>query len=165
MTWTAPAFVAQMKADLDADPILSALVPTLKVFTYWPSTEDRSTDAIILHRVRPGALESAAIGDENRSKDDIYTVEGQVEVLRAGAGEDVAAEVNNRVVEIFDRLLFVANERPSAGPGTQTIRVRVGDMDYAQFPTTSGVQNPTPVRVAVLAFGVEVRVRVKVAPS
>lgn len=165
MTWTAPTFVASMKAALVADPVLQAMTPEVKVFTYWPSTEDRSTDAIILHRVRPGRLASAAMGNENRSKDDLYTVEAQVEVLRPGAGEDVANEANSRLVAIFDRVLFVANERPTAGPGTQTLLVTVGDEDYAQFPSTVGVSTPTPVRVAVLAFGIEVRVRVQVAAS
>lgn len=165
MTWSAPTFVKSMQAALLADPGIQAMQPAVRVFTYWPSTEDRSTDAIILHRIRPGRLESAAMGDDNRRKDDFYTVEGQIEVLRAGAGEDVADEAAARVVEIFDRLLLVANERPSSGVGAQTLVVTVGDQDYAQFPSTVWVQNPTPVRVAVLAFGVEVRARVSVAAS
>lgn len=163
MTWTGPQFLSAFKAALVADAVIVARNPAVKVLTYWPAPEDRSTDAVLLYRIRPGRLESAAIGDENRSKDDYYTVESQVEVLRPGAGEAVATEAAEAVTTIFDRVMKVANDRPAVG--NQTLAVTVGDMDFAQFPTTVGKETPTPVRVAVLAFGIEVRSRVSIPAS
>lgn len=163
VSWTAPAFLTSFKTALVADPVIAARTdPTVKVLTYWPGPEDRQTDAVILYRVRPGQLATATMGDDNRRKDDLFTVEGQIEVLRPGAGEDIAGLAATALVEIFDRVLFVANQRPSVGVGTQTLSVTVGDMDYSQFPTTVGT---TPVRVAVVSFGIEVRVRVSVPAS
>lgn len=158
MTWTGPAFKKLFKVQLVADSAFAALTPEVSVFTYWPGKDERTTDAVLLYAIRPGRLESAAVGDDNRSKDDIYTVLGQVEVIRPGAGEVEANAAADAAAAIFDRVIAVANTRPQVG--NQTLNVTIGDEELSEFPGTVG--DNTPVRVCVLAFGIEVVARVSV---
>ncbi len=161
MSWTGPEFKKLFKTQLVADLAaqVPAFDPAVTVFSYWPGKDERVTDAVILYRIRPGRLDSAAFGDENRSKDDIYTLLGQVEVLRPGAGEVEANAAADAAAAIFDRMLTVANKRPQVG--NQTLNVTVGDIDLGEFPATVG--DNTPVRMAVIAFGIEVVARVSIA--
>lgn len=158
MTWTGPAFKKLFKVQLVADAAFAAIDPPVSVFTYWPGKDERTTDAVLLYAIRPGRLDSAAIGDDNRSKDDIYTVLGQVEVIRPAAGEQVANDAADAASVIFDRVVAVANTRPQVG--NQTLNVTVGDIELSEFPGTVG--DNTPVRVCVLGFGIEVVARVSV---
>lgn len=89
MSWTAPAFMAEMKERLEAWPALS----DVDVYTA-PISRKLTPREVIVFIDAPGTQEWAAIGEGAKSDD--YSVSARLVVEKKGSGEAKAVETRDR---------------------------------------------------------------------
>lgn len=99
-TWTAPAFLDQMKARLDVRFAADEDFTEVSTWTA-PVDVDLSQENVVFHRVI-GDQEWAQIGAQR--KKDIYTVEAVIVVFRMGAGEAIAKAARDRAKAILSKV-------------------------------------------------------------
>ncbi len=152
-----PEFLDLLKTGLDARSDLDALDPSPKVFTTWIDADYSITDTILVgYSGRSGPRTAAELGPN--SIDEEPTLDSQIRVMRAGAGEDVATEARDRAHAILDA---VDNElrtnHPELSTGSNFVMwARVGLYTFEAFPDPG---SPAPLRVYILPFEILYRAR------
>jgi len=154
---SAPEFLDLLKSGLEARADLAALTPTPVVYTTWIDADYSITDAIVIgYSGRSGPRNAAELGPN--SVDEEPTLDSQIRVMRAGAGQTVADKARDRAHSILDK---VDNElrtnHPELTTGSNFVMwARVGLWDYDAFPDPG---SPAPLRVYVLQFEILYRAR------
>lgn len=155
MSFTAPAFLDALKTALDANATLTALTsPSVRVTTYFPSADEALTDVVILGHTVVSPMDPAALG-QKRYKEDV-TIQCEIRVIRAGAGETVAKAARDRAAAVLGAIHVQLKDSPP-NVGDQTISAKITDREMIQFPSESG---GAPVRVCLVAFNVVYEARV-----
>ncbi len=147
--WPLPDFLDAFKAQLEAVQGLAGVA----VHTCPPGADTDTSDRVILAVDDiTGSTPWAAQGQLRRK--DTFAVPCQIEVVRPGAGEDVAAACRDRVQTIFQLLLEQLKTLPAVGDQTE----KTDDITYTlkQGP----IEGAAGSRAALLRFQFSVAVRV-----
>lgn len=136
MSWTASAFLSELQDRFIAwDGLAGVEVSSAPI----PIDKLKAKDYIVFVRVE-GEQEWAALG--NQSKDDNYTIESSVLVVKKGAGEAKAAEVRERagdiLVEIENALrdLVTSNAMPEMAAAIGASQIT--KLSLARFQMSQG---------------------------
>ena len=155
MTWAAPTFLDNLKVALDADATLTALTPSVDVYTCWTGPDLAVTDCLMLFATdsdQTNAVFGTLRQDEN------VTFEGELRVMRAleygTTTELVNKGARDRAKTIIDRLIYLTAQRPVAG--TQDLRARVSNVRLDQMPATVGAVG---VRMVLVNFTLTATIR------
>jgi hypothetical protein len=112
--WPLPDFLDAFKTQLEAVSGLSGV----NVHTCTPGPDTDTSDRIILGvEDITGVTPWAALGQLRRR--DSFTIPCQIEVVRPGAGETVAAACRDRVQTIFQLVLEALKTLPAVGSQTE----------------------------------------------
>lgn len=154
MSWTAPAMLLAIKDVLDEWPDLTDVAVT----TY-PLSKPKAFESVMFFSA-PGDQRWSALG--NQSKEDSYTLEGMVEVIRKGAGEDPAVSAMERARDIISAVEDALRDCASSGLGdlasavdaTQITNLSMGSISLFQGATQDGN------RFARVPFDIVVKARI-----
>lgn len=154
MSWTASAFLDEMQNRFQAwDGLAGVDVHTAAV------DKLKKQDNIVFIRV-DGDQEFRVIGGQ--SKDDSYTVESSVLVVKRGSGEAIAKEVRERaadiLVEVENALRDIVQTNALKDIATAIGAVQINRLNLARFILNQG--SNTDGRWAQVDFDIQVTARI-----
>jgi len=149
--WTAPAFIDLLQTRLLARATLTAMDPPVAVFTYDPNPDDTVTDRLVIGYRVADENEPAALG-QGRYEETV-TVNCEIMVVRAGAGDVKAAAARTRAADILGELDNELRTDPLPQVGDQTTHAQIAKREMMQFPSTYGTAG-AGVRVCVIRLDV-----------
>lgn len=154
MSFTAPAFIDDLKTKLEARTGITDLTPAVTVYAYWPSPDESTTDAVILGFQALDNNEQATMRS-NRSHEETVDLQCRITILRPSAGEAPAKAARDRAETILNEIdTQLREDHPDVGDFTH--QVKIANRDMRQFPDQAG---STSVRVCVVDFTIQYAAR------
>ena len=158
----APEFLDLLKPAIEARGDIQALDPVPTVYTHWPTIDWSVSDSIILGYDVSATIEPAAVG-RNRVDEDA-TLDSQIRIMRAGAGETIAKNARDRAKALYQAVdnELRSNHPELVGANDDIMWARCGSYELAQFPMDIGSASVS-TRVAVVTFQIIYKARLAVS--
>lgn len=113
--WTLPSYLDALVTNLKARPGLTGV----QVWSAPIATDEFELEAIAFIDVLTDE-ESAALGD--RRREEIYTIEGVIEVNKPGMGDDVAKEARDRAAALLSEIETEIRDDTTQGLSPTVVR-------------------------------------------
>ncbi len=152
-TWTAPIYVTALRDLLRARAGLAGV----RVDSAPVSKDDANAKEIITVIDVDTEQEPAALGPPNRQME-FYTVEGVIQVLKLGHGEDTAVEARDRAAALFAEVELQVQATPDMGLNTPATEQVIRYSSITRKTLRQGIQ--TNYRRAIIEWNITVGTKI-----
>lgn len=152
-TWTAFEYMTALRDLLRARTNLAGV----RVDSAPVSKDDANAKEIITMIDVDTEQDPAAIGPPNRQMEE-YTLEGVIQVLKTGKGEDVAVQARDRAGELFAEVELQVQETPDMGLNTPATLQVIRYSSITRKVLRQGIQ--TNYRRAVVEWEITVKTKI-----